>query len=66
MSLIKRNFEVLVKKYTNIYVPIKYRKITDSLSKNGSIIIMKQRQGKRSIITIGKCRYTEKKIINVK
>ena len=56
-----KQFEQLPKceRYSKIHVPYKYQTITDSLSKNQSICIVKQNKG-RGFVVMVRSKYTER------
>lgn len=67
ISLIKQNYKAHLKKYSNVYVLYKYRKVVENISKNNSIVIAKQNKGRGAIIVIDKIKYAEcLKMLNTK
>ena len=58
-SLIKTILLSTYDKYSNVYLPYEYRRIVENLSKNDSIVIMKQDKGK-GIVIMDKHKYTKK------
>ena len=58
ISLIKTKLRSTYEKYSNVYVPYEYRRIVENLSKNDSVVIMKQDKGRGVVIT-NKHKYTE-------
>ena len=59
ISLIKTKLRSTFEKYSNVYVPYEYRRILENLSKNDSILIMKQDKG-RGVAVMDKHKYTKK------
>ena len=59
ISLIKTKLRSKYEKYSNVYVPYEYRRIVENLSKNHSIVIMKQDQG-GGVVIMNKHKYTKK------
>ena len=59
ISLIKAKLRSTYEKYSNVYVPYKNRRIVENLSKNNSIVIMKQDKG-RTIVIMDQHNYTKK------
>ena len=59
ISLIKTKLGSTYEKYSNVYMPYEYRRIIENLSKNNSIVIMKQDKG-RGVVIMDKHKYIEK------
>ena len=62
LSTLKTKLRSTCEKYTRIKVPCKYQQTVKKLSKNQSIVIMKQDKG-RGVVIIGKSKYQEKCLI---
>ena len=59
LTLLKTKLRSTCKKYSKINVPCKYKKVTDNLSKNKNIAILKQVKGRGGVILVT-TKYTEK------
>ena len=59
LSHLKTKLRSTCDKYSQIYIPYKYKKIIEQLSNNCNIFIMRQDKG-RSVVTIDKSKYTTK------
>ena len=59
LTLLKTKLRSTCKKYSKINVPCKYKKVTDNLSKNKNITILKQVKGRGGVILVT-TKYTEK------
>ena len=59
ISLIKTKLRSTYEKYSNVYMPYEYRGIVENLSKNDSIVIMKQDKERDAVIK-DKHKYTKK------
>ena len=57
LTRLKTKLRSTCERYTKIHVPYKYKTITDRLSKNQSICIMKQDKG-RGVVVMDKSKYT--------
>ena len=59
ISAIKTKQRIICEGYCSIHVPYKYKKITEKLSRNNDIIIMKQDKGS-GVVIMNKPKYHEK------
>ena len=58
LSLLKTKLRSTCEKYSQVNVPYKYKKVIDNLSKNKSIVILKQDKG-RGVVILDTTKYTE-------
>ena len=61
ISLIKTKLRSTYEKYSNVYVLYEYRRFVENLSKNDSIVIMRQDRG-GDVAIMDKHKYTEKSL----
>ena len=59
ISLIKTKLRSTYEKYSNVYVLYEYRRFVENLSKNDSIVLMRQDRG-GDVAIVDKHKYTEK------